>query len=233
MEQFDRLISLIGKENYNKIKNTKILIIGLGGVGGYATLSLVRSGVESITIVDYDVIDISNLNRQIITNFENIGYKKTTVTKEEILKINPNCKIKIIDKYLTEENYELIFEETPDYLIDACDTIKVKEKIIEYCLHHDIKFISCMGTGKKLDPSQLEIADIRNTSYDPLAKKIRKYVKDKKLKGKIPVVFSKEQPKYTDNVIGSFCPVVATAGLLCSSYVINEIINLNNKEKNN
>jgi tRNA A37 threonylcarbamoyladenosine dehydratase len=226
MEQFTRLIRLIGEDNYNKIKNSKVLVLGLGGVGGYAVISLIRSGIENITIVDYDTIDISNLNRQIITNVNNIGLKKTKVMEEEILKVNPNCHIKLIDKKLDEDNYDIIFKNNEiDYVIDACDTVKVKEKVISYCINNNIKIISCMGTGKKLNPSLLEITDIRNTSYDPLAKKIRKYVKDNKIKGKIPVVYSKEQPKDTGNVIGSFCSVVATAGMLCSSYVINDIIN--------
>lgn len=224
MEQFQRLISLIKEDNYNRIKNTSVLVLGLGGVGGYATISLIRSGIENITIVDYDTIDISNLNRQIITNINNIGCKKTKVMKEEILKINPNCKINVIDKKIDKDNYSVLFKNRIDYVIDACDTVMVKEKVIEYCINNKIKFISCMGTGKKLNPSMLEITDIRKTSYDPIAKIIRKYVKDNKISSKIPVVYSKEIPKDTGEIIGSFCPVVAVAGMLCSSYVINDII---------
>lgn len=227
MEQFQRLICLIGDENYNKIKNKKILVLGLGGVGGYAVVSLIRSGIENITIIDYDTIDISNLNRQIITNIDNIGKKKTDIMKEEILKINPNCNIKIIDKKLEVNNYETIFNGDIDYVIDACDTVIVKEKVIEYCARNNIKIISCMGTGKKLNPSMLEITDIRKTSYDPIAKIIRRYIKENKIKAKIPVVYSKEPPKNTGTTIGSFCSVVAVAGMLCSSYVINDIINSN------
>lgn len=224
MEQFSRLISLIGEDNYNKIKNTKVLVLGLGGVGGYATISLIRSGIENITIIDYDTIDISNLNRQIITNMTNIGMKKTDVMRDEILKINPNCNINVVDKKLDIDNCLEIFKNKIDYVIDACDTIKVKEKVIEYCCNNNIKIISCMGTGKKMNPSMLEITDIRNTSYDPIAKIIRKYIKENKIKGKIPVVCSLEQPKDTGDVIGSFCSVVAVAGMLCSGYVINDII---------
>ncbi len=228
MDKFDRLIKLIGIDNYNKIKDTKVLVLGIGGVGGYTILSLIRSGIENITIVDYDTIDITNLNRQIITNINNIGMKKTNIMKEEILKINPNCNITIIDKKIDIDNYKELFKDNIDYVIDACDTIKVKEKVIEYCLLNNIKIISCMGTGKKLNPSMLEITDIKNTSYDPIAKKIRKYLKDNNINKKLPVVYSKEQPKDTGNTIGSFCPVVGVAGMLCSSYVLNDIIKESN-----
>ena len=228
MDKFDRLIKLIGIDNYNKIKDTKVLVLGIGGVGGYTILSLIRSGIENITIVDYDTIDITNLNRQIITNINNIGMKKTNIMKEEILKINPNCNITIIDKKIDIDNYKELFKDNIDYVIDACDTIKVKEKVIEYCLLNNIKIISCMGTGKKLNPSMLEITDIKNTSYDPIAKSIRKYLKENKINKKLPVVYSKEQPKNTGNTIGSFCPVVGVAGMLCSSYVLNDIIKESN-----
>jgi len=154
--------------------------------------------------------------------------KKTNVMKDEILKINPNCTIDVIDMKLDIDNYLEIFKNKIDYVIDACDTIKVKEKVIEYCINNNIKVISCMGTGKKLNPSMLEITDIRNTSYDPIAKTIRKYIRDNKIKGKIPVVYSKEPPRDTGDVIGSFCFVVAVAGMLCSSYVINDIIKESN-----
>ena len=225
MRQFERFIRLVGEDNYNKIKSKKILVIGLGGVGGYSVISLIRSGIEDITIVDYDVIDISNLNRQIITNVKNIGMKKTDVMEEEILKVNPECKIKKIDMKVSENNYQELFADSNyDYVIDACDTVRVKKELIRYCTSHKIKIISCMGAGKKLDPSKLEITDIRKTSYDPICKSIRKFVKDNKIKEKIPVVYSKESPWNTGNVIGSFCPVVACAGMYLSSYVLNDII---------
>ena len=174
---FDREIKLIGIDNYNKIKSKTVAVVGVGGVGGYAVEALVRAGIEDIIIVDYDVVDITNLNRQIIAFQNNIGMYKTDVIKERINNINPNCNVTIINKKLDEFNLNLLFENKIDYLIDACDTVKVKEQLIIECINKNIKHISCMGTGNKLNPELLSITDIRKTNYDPLAKRIRKFVK--------------------------------------------------------
>lgn len=222
---YERIIKLIGKENLNKIKNKTVCIVGLGGVGGFATEAIVRSGVGNVIIVDYDIIDISNLNRQIITNQNNIGKSKVQEMKKRIKSINPNCNITIIEEKIDSNNINLIFQNKIDYLIDACDTITTKEALIIECTKRKIKIISSMGTGNKLNPTLLEICDIRKTSYDPIAKKIRKFVADNKIKDKIPVVYSKEQnPKFQGN-IPSMIFVPATAGLLLANYVIRDIIN--------
>ena len=222
---YERIIKLIGKENLNKIKNKTVCIVGLGGVGGFATEAIVRSGVDNVIIVDYDRIDISNLNRQIITNQNNIGKSKVQEMKKRIKSINPNCNITIIEEKIDSNNINLIFQNKIDYLIDACDTITTKEALIIECTKRKIKIISSMGTGNKLNPTLLEICDIRKTSYDPIAKKIRKFVADNKIKDKIPVVYSKEQnPKFQGN-IPSMIFVPATAGLLLANYVIRDIIN--------
>ena len=221
---FDRVIKLIGEDKFNNITNKTVVVVGIGGVGGYAVEGLVRSGISSIIIVDYDTVDICNLNRQIIADNKHIGYFKVDEMERRILSINPNCKvIKIYDK-LSLDNIDNLFKYSFDYLIDACDTIVVKQELIKRCLDNNIKIISCMGTGNKLNPSLLEITDISKTSYDPIAKKIRKYIKDNHIKGKIPVVYSKEQNKKFEGVIPSMIFVPATAGLLCSNYVIKDII---------
>ncbi|MBP3461405.1 MAG: ThiF family adenylyltransferase [Bacilli bacterium] len=221
----DRLELLIGKDNIETIKKTKVLLIGVGGVGGYALESLVRSGIENITIVDFDKIDKTNLNRQIISLNSNIGEYKVDVCKKRVKDINPNCNIKIIKEKITKENFDILNIENYDYVIDACDSIEVKKEIIRRCIKNKIKFISSMGTGYKLDPSKLEIIDIRKTSYDPIAKIIRKMVKEEKIKGKVMVVCSKEENiKINSKVIASNSFVPATAGLLCTSYVINNIV---------
>ena len=221
---FDREIKLIGIDNYNKIKSKTVAVVGVGGVGGYAVEALVRAGIEDIIIVDYVVVDITNLNRQIIAFQNNIGMYKTDVIKERINNINPNCNVTIINKKLDEFNLNLLFENKIDYLIDACDTVKVKEQLIIECINRNIKHISCMGTGNKLNPELLSITDIRKTNYDPLAKKIRKFVKDNKIKEKVMVISSTEEPKKIDGVISSISYVPSVAGLLCASYVINDII---------
>lgn len=221
---FDRTIKLIGKENFNKISNTTVAVIGIGGVGGYAVEGLIRSGISSIIIVDYDTIEISNINRQIISNQKHIGYFKVDEMERRILNINPTCKItKLYDK-LSIDNIDNLFKYSFDYLIDACDTIPVKQELIKRCLENDIKIISCMGTGNKLNPSMLEITDIRKTTYDPIAKKIRKYLKDNHINKKVPVVYSKEQNQKFEGSIPSMVFVPATAGFLCANYVINDII---------
>lgn len=221
---FDRLEIIIG-DKINLIKNKTVLIIGLGGVGGYALESIVRSGIERIIIVDYDIVDETNLNRQILSLNNNIGLKKVDVAYDRIKKINKDCEVIKLDMKVTLDNINILFNEKIDYVIDACDTVEVKKELIRQCLKRKIKLISCMGTGNKLDPSKLEIVDIRKTSYDPLAKIIRKMVKEENIKEKVMVVASKEQSiKTNTKTIGSTSFVPAVAGLLCASFVINDII---------
>lgn len=222
---FDRLELLVGKDNLEKIQNTKVLVIGVGGVGGYAVESLVRSGILNITIVDYDKIDISNLNRQVISLNSNIGNYKVDEFKKRINSINPNCNVKTICEKINDDNFDLLNIEEYDYVVDACDTVSVKKEIIRKCTKNNIKFISSMGTGYKLDPSKLEIIDIRKTSYDPIAKILRKMVKEERIKGKVMVVCSNEAPKKTNSkTIASNAFVPSSAGLLCTSYIINDIV---------
>lgn len=219
----ERLEILVGKENVNKIKSKNIAVIGVGGVGGYVVESLVRSGVENITIIDYDKIDVTNKNRQIIALDSTIGMKKVDAFEERIKSINFNCKVKKLDYFLDESNIDIL--NGYDYVIDSCDSILTKFEIIKYCLDNNICFISCMGTGKRLNPSLLNITDLMKTEYDPLAKRLRKMVRDAKIKKKIPVVCSTEVPRKQDtNVIGSNSFVPATAGLLITSYIVNDII---------
>ena len=225
MEELSRLEALVGINNLEKIKNLTVLIIGLGGVGGYALESIVRSGIRKIIIVDNDDIDITNLNRQIISLHSNINKSKVDEFEKRILDINPNIEIKKINKFINSENINILFEEKIDYLIDACDTIETKKAIIRECIKRKIKFISCMGTGKRLDPTKLEIIDIRKTNYDPIAKIIRKMVREENIKEKIYTVCSSEQPiKTNSNVIASNSFVPGVAGLLCTSYIINDVV---------
>lgn len=221
---FERAIKLIGIEKFNLIQSKTVAVIGLGGVGGYAVEGLIRSGIKKIIIVDYDNIDVTNLNRQLITNKTNIGLKKTDIMEEHIKNINSDCIVTKLNIKLDLNNIDILFQYKFDYLIDACDTVSVKEELIKRCINNNIKIISSMGTGNKLNPSMLEIIDIRKTSYDPLAKKIRKYVKDSQLKGTIPVVCSKEQNPKFERPIPSLMFVPATSGLLCANYVIKDII---------
>lgn len=221
----ERLESQIGKENIEKLNNSTVLIIGLGGVGGYALETIVRSGIQNLIIVDADIIESSNLNRQLISLHSNIGDKKVDAFEKRILDINPNAKIIKIDKFITEENIDLLFKNKIDYLIDACDTVSTKKIIIKECIKRNIPMISCMGMGRKLDISKVKIQDIRQTSYDPIAKTIRKMVNEERIKEKIMVVSSTEQPiQNTKEHISSNSFVPAIAGINCASYIIHLII---------
>lgn len=223
MEQLRRFELMIGSK-INDVMNTKVLILGLGGVGSYAVEGLARSGIGKVILVDYDTIDITNLNRQLMTNHNNIGKLKTEVLKERIESINPNCCVITISERINDDNINKIYDFNPDYIVDACDSIDVKKNLILNCKKKNIKLISSMGTGNKFDPSRLKIMDIRKTSYDPLAKRLRKFVLEEKINYKVMVVASDEKPLKISNPIGSTAFVPATAGLLCASFVINDIL---------
>ena len=221
---FDRLIKLIGKENLDKLNKSNVLIIGLGGVGGLACETLIRNGIGNITIVDNDVIEESNKNRQIIALDSTINKKKTDAFEERLKDINKDVNIKKISDFITKDNIDLLYSEDYDFIIDACDTVSTKVLIIEECIKRDIKFISSMGMGKKLDITKLKIMDIKDTTHDKLAKIIRKKLKDDNIKSKVVVLSSNEEVKDTKDVIGSYSPLTNTAGILLADYVIKEII---------
>lgn len=222
---FDRTIALIGKDNLDKIKNSSILIIGVGGVGGYAIETLIRSGIENITLVDYDKIDISNINRQIIAKESNIGKSKVEEWKKRILEINSNVNVTIIKEKITKDNIDILFNKKYNYIIDACDTVIVKKILIKKCKEKNIKLLTICGMGKKINPSLVKICDIKDTEYDPIAKELRKYIRDNHIKGKTPCIFSNEKPITNDKkIIASMTPVPAVAGIYAAYYIINNII---------
>lgn len=220
----DRTIKLIGQNSFDFLKTKTVAIIGVGGVGGYAVEALVRAGISRILVVDYDSIDMSNLNRQIISLRNNINEKKVDALKKRVILINPDIEVITLDLFLDEENIDEIFKYNIDYLIDACDTVNVKKLLIKKCLINNVKAISSMGTGNKLNPELFKIMDIRKTEYDPIAKILRKYIKDERIKDKVMVVCSNEKPKKVEGVISSISFMPSVAGLLCASYIINDII---------
>lgn len=220
----DRLSLLIGEENINKIKNTNILLVGIGGVGGYTLETLVRSGIENITIIDYDIVDVTNLNRQILTDTTNIGEYKVDIAHNRYININPNININRLKIKLTSDNFNLINIKDYDYVIDACDTISTKELLINECINNNVKIISSMGTAKKMDASKLSITTLDKTSYDKIAKLLRKRI-DKKIQKKVVVVNSNEEVINTTLGSNSFVPSVA--GILITSYIINDIVKKN------
>ena len=220
---FDRLIALIDESNYNKIKQQKILLVGVGGVGSYALETLVRNGFTNITIIDYDKIDITNLNRQLITNNQNIGHSKVIAGILRSKSINPDILIDGIENKLTEANIEEILALNFDYVIDACDDINIKFLLMLKKEQYKYQLISSMGTAKKLDPTKLKIKTLDKTTNDPLARILRKKVKDAKINYKINVVSSDEVP-LPIKTLGSANLVPSVAGILCVSYIINDLI---------
>lgn len=219
---YERTLKIINKEQFNKIIKKPILLVGLGGVGGYALESLVRFGFQNITIIDHDNISLSNLNRQIIATSENIGLAKAEEAQKRATKINKNINIKVLATFLTKDNISQLSTEY-DYIIDACDTITTKLELIKFAIKNNIKIISCLGTGNRLDPTKLVITDIWQTNYDPVAKILRKLLRDNNINTKIPVIWSKEIPiKTGDPQPGSICTVPAVAGIYMVSYIIND-----------
>lgn len=215
---------LIGKENIKKIENAKVLLAGLGGVGGMALEMIVRCGIKNITIIDYDKFEESNINRQILCTNKNLNNYKTDEAEKRIKKINQTCNVK---KYNVKLDKEFIDNNVidADYIIDAIDDVKAKIELIKYAINNNIKIISCMGTGNKLDSSKLEITNIWKTSYDPLAKKLRSVLRKERINYKLPVV-SSEEKGVVNNIkeIPSLALVPNAAGIMLASYVINDII---------
>lgn len=214
---------LIVKDKIELIKNTKILIVGIGGVGSYTLETLVRTGFQNITIVDSDIVDITNLNRQLMSLNSNIGLPKVDVFEKRIKEINPNCNLIKIQQFITKSNIDILFNEKYDYVIDACDTLETKKELIKYCINNKIKIISSMGMGNRLDSSKIKLTTLDKTTYDPLAKKLRQLLRKEHISLKVLVTCSNEQP-IKNNKIGSLAHVTATSGLLITNYIINDIL---------
>ena len=222
---FERLITLIGEDNVNKLKKANVLIVGLGGVGGYALETLVRSGIYNLTIVDGDIVELSNLNRQIISKRDVIGRPKVLVAQARTLEINPDVNLKVINEFISEDNFSLLNIDSFDYVIDACDDLNLKILLIKNADKY--KLISSMGTANKMDMTRFKITTVDKTSYDPLAKIIRKKIKEEKIRTKFKVVSSDEKVIKNGTKLGTIAYMPAVSGLLCASYVINDIIDNN------
>lgn len=224
LHRFTRLSRIVGEESLLDLKNRSVLVLGCGGVGGYVVEGIVRSGVGTVILVDGDVVDITNINRQIIALESTIGLKKVDVLEQRVLDINPCCNVIKIDKFIDSSCIDELFSYDIDYFVDACDTISTKKDVIRQCLSKNISFISSMGTGNHLDPSKLQITDIRNTFNDPIARILRKFVRDENIKEKILVIFSSEVPlKTNDGSLGSVSFVPSCAGLFIAGYIIREL----------
>lgn len=227
IEQFSRTELLIGKEGVEKLQNAKVAIFGIGGVGSYVVEALVRAGVKNFILVDKDVVDITNLNRQIIATRKTIGKPKVEVAKKRILDINPNANVKIYQEFFLPES-KGILDKTIDYVVDGIDTVTAKIELVMRANKLNIPIISSMGTGNKLDPTRFEVTDIFKTDVCPLARVMRKELKRRGIK-KLKVVYSREKPIKQDStelrqVPASISFVPSVAGLIIAGEVIKDII---------
>ena len=238
--QFSRTELLIGKENEEKLHSSKVAIFGIGGVGSFVVEALARAGIENFILVDNDVVDITNINRQIIATHSTIGKAKVEIAKERILDINPNTKVQAVQMFFCKDSEEIL-DTSIDYVIDCIDTVSSKIELIVKAKSLQISIISCMGTGNKLDPGKFEITDIYKTNICPLAKVMRKELKKREIKD-LKVLYSKEEPikiKKSNNeyemlenltlkkqVPGSISFVPSVAGLIIAGEVVKDLINI-------
>lgn len=224
--QFSRNEIIIGKEKQEIISNKTVAIFGIGGVGSYTIESLARCGIQNLILIDNDTVSISNINRQLIALHSTVGKLKTEVMKARLLDINPNINIITYNKFIENGNSrQILLDNKIDYIVDAIDTVPSKLELIKFANELNIPIISSMGTGNKLRPDLLELTDISKTSVCPLAKKIRKELKNLKIP-KLNVVYSKESPNKTikTTTIGSISFVPSVAGLLITSKIINDFL---------
>lgn len=228
-----RVEMLIGSEKLARLQQAYVAVLGLGGVGSYVAEALCRSGVGRLLLIDADVIAPSNINRQLPALQCNLGRLKTEVVAERLRQINPECQIKIISRFYEPGDFAEFFAsrteaETvyPDYLADAIDATASKVDVIVNACKLGVPLISAMGTGNKLDPTLLRVADISKTSVCPLAKSIRKHLRSCGIEKGVTVVYSLEQPQCVQksSTPGSMVFVPASAGLLMASYIIRQLI---------
>lgn len=193
MDFLKRTKLILGENAIENLKKTRVAIMGLGGVGTYATEVLARSGIENFLLVDFDTVSESNINRQLIALHSNIGKLKTEAMKQRIIDINPNANIQTYNDFCAIESREFLLKNI-DFIVDAIDSLNPKVGLIEDAFHKNIKIISVMGAGGKLDPSQIRLDDISKSNVCPLAKRVRKYLRRRGIESGIPVIYSIEKP---------------------------------------
>lgn len=194
LHQFSRCELAFGPEGLEKMKNSAVAVLGIGGVGSFTVEALARTGVGKLVLVDKDVVDITNINRQIHANLNTVGQSKAELMKERIAAINPECEVVTLHMFYNEETAEQLFAHNLDYIVDAMDTMSAKLHLIQEAKRRNIPIISSMGAANKMDPTRFEVADISQTSYDPIAKVIRRELRKKGIYKGVKVVYSKEIP---------------------------------------
>ncbi len=247
--RFSRSELLIGSDKLNILQNSKVVVLGVGGVGSYAVEALARSGVENIVLVDDDDVCLTNMNRQVHAVKSTIGKNKVDVMRDRIIEINPNANVEVHKTFISKDNVGEVVPLDADYVIDAIDTVTAKIATVLFCQENNINLITCLGTGNKFHPEMFEITDIYKTSVCPLAKVMRYELKKRGVK-KLTVLYSKEKPTkpLAENIItckegcvctgdnkkctirrqipGSMSYVPPVAGFLIASHVVNSIIGI-------
>ena len=232
LNQFSRTEMLLGKEGIKKLQKSRIIVFGVGGVGGYCIEALTRSGIGNIDIVDNDLVSITNINRQIIATLKTIGKYKVDVMKERMLEINPDVKVNVFKTFYTPDNSSEFNFSKYDYVVDAIDTVKSKIELVLKAKEADTPIICAMGAGNKLEPAKFEVNDIYKTSVCPLARVMRTELKKRNIK-KLKVVYSKESPiKPLKNLEktakrqtpGSIATLPSVMGLIIANEVIKDLI---------
>ncbi|MBO2943406.1 tRNA threonylcarbamoyladenosine dehydratase [Paenibacillus sp. F411] len=243
LHQFSRTELAIGPEGLETMKNSTVAVLGIGGVGSIAVEALARTGVGRIILIDKDVVDITNINRQIHALTSTVGQKKADLMVERVKLINPECEAIALNMFYTDETYEELFKYDLDYVLDASDTIMYKIHLIKECLKRSIPIISSMGAANKMDPTKFQVADISKTSMDPIARVIRTKLRKDGIKKGVKVVFSLEEPMkprkdVTDKIVPENAPeirkakqppasnafVPPVAGLIMVSVAVRELL---------
>lgn len=243
LHQFSRTELAIGPEGLEKMKNSTVAVLGIGGVGGMAAEALARMGIGRIVMIDKDVVDITNVNRQIHALTTTVGQKKAELMRDRIKLINPECDAIALNMFYTEETYEQLFAYDLDYVIDASDTIVYKIHLIKECLKRRIPLISSMGAANKMDPTRFQVTDISKTSVDPIARVIRQKLRKEGIRKGVKVVFSTEEPlkprvDVTEKIVPENAPdrrkvkqppasnafVPPVAGLIMVSEVVKDLL---------
>lgn len=234
IDEFSRTRMLLGEVGVDKLKNSKVLVFGVGGVGSHCIEALARSGVGTLILVDHDTVSLTNINRQVVALHSTIGRQKTEVMRERILDIHPGTQVQALNTFVLEENAGDLITEDLDYVVDAVDTVTAKLAIAEHCNRTGIPLISSMGTGNKLNPSRFRIADIYETAVCPLCRVMRRELKKRGIP-KLKVLYSDEQPVDTKavqtdedagekrSIPGSVAFVPPVAGILIAREVILDL----------
>lgn len=239
MNQFSRTELLLGEEAMNRLNQARVAVFGIGGVGGHTVDALVRSGIGAIDIIDNDIISESNINRQLIATKSTVGMDKVDAMKARILDINPECKVNVHKCFYLPENKEQFDFSQYDYIVDAVDTVTAKITLVEEAKKANVPIISSMGAGNKLDPTRFEVADITKTSVCPLAKVMRKELKNRGI-SHLKVVYSKEdaiklKPSMElseggkRSIPGSIAFVPSVVGLIIAGEVIKDLAGINDR----